>query len=80
MSKRSLALLIALVILGGMATAIAARKRAIARMPPPSEAAIPVRTAFARDGQAGGSLTTVAWCKPPPPPPWRPRCRARSWM
>lgn len=60
MSKRSLAIIIALVVLGGMAAAIAARKRAIARMPPPPEAALPVRTAFARDGEAGGSLTTVA--------------------
>jgi RND family efflux transporter MFP subunit len=60
MSKRSLAIVIALVVLGGMAAAIAARKRAIARMPPPPEAAIPVRTAFARDGQAGGTLSTVA--------------------
>ena len=60
MSKRTLAIVIAVLVLGGMAAAIAARKRAIARMPPPLEAAVPVRTATAQEGQAGGSLATAA--------------------
>ena len=60
MSRRTLAIVAAALVLAGMVLTIAAKKRAIAHMPPPLEAAIPVRTAVARQGQAGGALMTVA--------------------
>ena len=60
MTRRNLAILIAGLILAGMALTIALKQRAIARMAPPQAAAVPVQTAQARQGQAGGTLSTVA--------------------
>ena len=60
MTRRNLAILVAGLILAAMAFAIVAKKRAIARMAPPAMTAVPVRTAQAQQGQAGGTLQTVA--------------------
>ena len=60
MTKRNLAILIPILVLAGMALAIGAKRRAIARMAPPAEVAVPVQTAQAQQGTAGGTLSTVA--------------------
>lgn len=60
MTRRNLAILIAGFVVASMVLTIAAKRRAIARMTPPQEAPVPVRTALIERGQAGGTLHTVA--------------------